>query len=64
VNLLFLVEGAITEDRTYRAWISHLFPHLNFVAKPEESPTHIELSEVMAIPAYLAPQKSMEVFLL
>jgi hypothetical protein len=40
VNLLFLVEGAITEDRTYRAWISHLFPHLNFAAKPEDAITN------------------------
>lgn len=40
MNLLFLVEGAITEDRIYRAWISHLFPHLIFVAKPEDAITN------------------------
>jgi len=36
VNLLFLVEGASTEYKIYSAWISHLFPHLSFVAKPED----------------------------
>ncbi len=36
MNLLFLVEGASTEYKIYHSWISHLFPYLSFVAKPED----------------------------
>lgn len=37
MNLLFLVEGGITEYQIYRAWLLHLFPNLNFITKPEDS---------------------------
>ena len=37
MNLLFLVEGATTEYQIYRAWLSHLFPDLKFVARAEDS---------------------------
>jgi len=36
VNLLFLVEGKRTEPKIYKSWLSHLFPYLNFVVKPED----------------------------
>ena len=39
MNLLFLVEGASTEYQVYSKWISHLFPHLKFVARPEDMKT-------------------------
>ena len=36
MNLLFLVEGEKTEPKIYKAWLSHLFPQLNFVVRPED----------------------------
>lgn len=36
MNFLFLVEGEKTEPKVYKAWLSHLFPHLKFVIKPED----------------------------
>ena len=36
MNLLFLVEGGTTEYQVYSKWISHLFPHLKLVARPED----------------------------
>jgi hypothetical protein len=36
VNFLFLVEGAKTEPKVYKAWLSHLFPGMKFVRKPED----------------------------
>jgi hypothetical protein len=35
MNFLFLVEGEKTETIVYQAWLSHIFPELNFVKKPE-----------------------------
>lgn len=40
MNLLFLVEGEKTEPKIYKAWLSHLFPHLNFVVRPEDMTTN------------------------
>jgi hypothetical protein len=40
VNLLFLVEGAKTEPRVYKAWLSHLFSDINFVERPEDMTTN------------------------
>jgi hypothetical protein len=40
VNLLFLVEGEKTEPKIYKAWLSHFFPDLIFVDKPEEMTTN------------------------
>ncbi|MCT0252636.1 hypothetical protein [Synechocystis sp. CS-94] len=37
---MFLVEGKRTEPKVYKSWLSHLFPHLNFVSKPEEITTN------------------------
>jgi hypothetical protein len=36
VNLLFLVEGGVTEPQVYRAWLRYLLPHLTFVLRPED----------------------------
>lgn len=36
MNLLFLVEGGKTEPQVYKSWLSHLFPNLNFIEKPED----------------------------
>lgn len=36
MNLLLLVEGEKTEPKIYRAWLSHLFPDLSFVVRPED----------------------------
>lgn len=40
MNLLFLVEGKRTEPKIYKAWLSHLFPNLNFVLRPEDMTTN------------------------
>jgi hypothetical protein len=37
---MFLVEGKRTEPKIYKAWLSHLFPYLNFVKRPEEITTN------------------------
>jgi len=39
VNLLLLVEGEKTEPKIYKAWLSHFFPQLHFVARPEDITT-------------------------
>lgn len=36
MNLLLLVEGERIEPVVYREWLSHLFPYLNFVSRPED----------------------------
>ena len=40
MNLLFLVEGGKTEPKVYKAWLSHLFPEINFVERPEDMTTN------------------------
>ena len=40
MNLLFLVEGAKTEPKVYKAWLSHLFPEISFVERPEDMTTN------------------------
>jgi len=40
VNLLFLVEGGKTEPKVYKAWLSYLFPEINFVERPEDMTTN------------------------
>jgi len=36
VNLYFLVEGRRTEMKIYAAWLSHVFPTLQLVQRPED----------------------------
>lgn len=40
MNFLFLVEGEKTEPKVYKAWLSHLFPNIEFVRKPEDMTSH------------------------
>lgn len=40
MNLLFLIEGIRTEPKIYKAGLSHLFPDLNFVLRPEDMTTN------------------------
>ncbi|WP_156119698.1 hypothetical protein [Leptolyngbya sp. KIOST-1] len=39
MNLLLLVEGKRTEPKVYKAWLTHLFPNLDFVFRPEDLST-------------------------
>ena len=40
MNFLLLVEGEKTEPKVYKAWLSHLFPNIEFVRRPEDMTTH------------------------